>query len=122
MRIDFQIVLNVQRHTGHTARYVAKRDDGRRALRIYKGRGESAGIARGAAGLWIDFPCQSGRKLEHDFVVLSLSSGKLIDGAASLRLPQTSASVLANGRAALVAWITKPGALEPIQSVGGWLR
>jgi hypothetical protein len=64
----------------------------------------------------------SGRKLEHDFVVLSLSSGKLIDGASSLRLPQTSASVLGNGRAALVAWITKPGAMEPIQTVGGWLR
>jgi hypothetical protein len=64
----------------------------------------------------------SGRKLEHDFVVRSLTSGKMVDGAASLRLAQSSVSVLGNGRAGLVAWITKPGAIEPIQTVGGWLR
>ncbi len=62
----------------------------------------------------------SGRKLQHDFVVLGLTSGPLTDGAAELPLPAAKASTN-GGRQAIAAWVTKTGQLEPIQAVGGWL-
>ena len=58
----------------------------------------------------------SGRKLEHDFVVLSLVSEKMDNGTAQIALPAPNKS------AAVVGWVTRPGELEPIQAAGGWLR
>lgn len=65
----------------------------------------------------------SGRKLLHDFVVLSLANEKMTGGKAEVHLPPPASGLpAANARGAIVAWITAPGQLEPIQAVGGWLR
>jgi hypothetical protein len=63
----------------------------------------------------------SGRKLLHDFVVLSLEHAQMAGGKAELKVPQASTNQDANSRSALVAWVTEPGQTEPIQAAGGWL-
>ena len=63
----------------------------------------------------------SGRKLLHDFVVLSLEHTQMAGGKAELKVPQASTNQDANSRGALVAWVTEPGQTEPIQAAGGWL-
>jgi hypothetical protein len=63
----------------------------------------------------------SGRKLLHDFVVLSVEHAQLAGGKAELKVPQASTNQDANSRSALVAWVTEPGQTEPIQAAGGWL-
>ena len=62
-----------------------------------------------------------GRKLLHDFVVLSLEHASMAGGKAELKVPQASTNQDANSRSALVAWVTEPGQTEPIQAAGGWL-
>ena len=64
----------------------------------------------------------SGRKLLHDFVVLSLVKEPLAANAKELRLPPATAAQGSPPRQAVAAWITEAGQLEPIQAVGGWLR
>ncbi len=64
----------------------------------------------------------SGRKLLHDFVVLGLRTEKMPAGKAEVRLPEAGAQPAANTRGAIVAWVTEPGQIEPIQAIGGWLR
>jgi len=61
----------------------------------------------------------NGRKLLHDFVVLSLTDGPLNSGKAELRLVESAAKP-AGAREAIAAWITERGKIEPIQAVGGW--
>jgi hypothetical protein len=63
-----------------------------------------------------------GRKLLHDFVVLSLETAKMSGGKAELRVPAPSGPGATSSRGAIVAWVTEPGQIEPIQAVGGWLR
>jgi hypothetical protein len=63
-----------------------------------------------------------GRKLLHDFVVLSLTTVPLDGGAAELRLPVANAATAGNGRQAIAAWVTQRGEVEPRQAAGGWLR
>ncbi len=63
-----------------------------------------------------------GRKLLHDFVVLSLETAEMNRGKAELRAPAPLGPGAASARSAIVAWVTEPGQLEPIQAVGGWLR
>ena len=65
-----------------------------------------------------------GRRLEHDFVVLSLSQGVLTDAAGIAkgefilaRPPADTSSQLA-----VTAWVTQVGHLEPIQATGGWFE
>jgi len=62
----------------------------------------------------------SGRKLIHDFVVLSLTNETMKSGAKELRLPAPMTST-AEPRMAFAAWVTQAGQIEPIQAVGGWL-
>jgi hypothetical protein len=62
----------------------------------------------------------SGRKLRHDFVVLSLTNEAMQGGAKELRFP-AAASGQTGERGALAAWVTEVGQMEPIQAVGGWL-
>jgi hypothetical protein len=62
-----------------------------------------------------------GRKLLHDFVVLSLENAEMVSGKAELRVPRASINQDANSRSALVAWVTEAGQTEPIQAAGGWL-
>ncbi|HST31239.1 MAG TPA: DUF1223 domain-containing protein [Chthoniobacterales bacterium] len=58
----------------------------------------------------------SGRNLKQDFIVLSLSNGKVSAGKTDFAFnPDSRASGIA-------AWITLPSRIEPIQAVGGWLR
>jgi hypothetical protein len=63
-----------------------------------------------------------GRKLLHDFVVLSLETAKMSGGKAELRAPAPAGPGATASRGAIVAWVTEPGQIEPIQAVGGWLR
>src|ERR1044071_2104507 len=64
-----------------------------------------------------------GRKLQHDFVVLTMSkaassrSGEAFEADLSLASSPGSES----GRRAIVGWVCRNGTLEPVQAVGGWL-
>jgi hypothetical protein len=58
----------------------------------------------------------SGRNLNQDFVVLSLTNQKMPGGKAETVLKPDSRA------GAIAAWITAPNRLEAIQSVGGWLK
>ena len=80
-------------------------------------------VARLGFGLDIDVKAgeNSGRKLQHDFVVLSLVSTPISSAMKQLRLPAGPASPAKSKRGALAAWITEVGRTEPIQAVGGWL-
>lgn len=64
----------------------------------------------------------SGRKLLHDFVVLSIATVPLNSDGTELRLPASVAKTLAGSREAIAAWVTEAGDLAPLQAVGGWLR
>lgn len=60
-----------------------------------------------------------GRTLRHDFVVLGLKSGPLVDGAAELALPDATDKTAR--RHALAVWVTRRGDPRPVQATGGWL-
>ena len=64
----------------------------------------------------------SGRKLLHDFVVLSLETAKINDGKAELRSPVPAAQQDPSSRRALVAWVSEQGQIEPIQAAGAWIQ
>jgi len=55
----------------------------------------------------------SGRKLLHDFVVLSLADAPLNAGAAELHLASGPPKQSSSPREALAAWVTERGQLEP---------
>jgi hypothetical protein len=58
-----------------------------------------------------------GRKLVHDFVVLSMAT-KRLEGTATIPLEKTAAG----SRRGLAAWVTEVGKIEPIQATGGWIQ
>ena len=62
-----------------------------------------------------------GRKLLHDFVVLSLTNEAMNGGTKEFRFPDAAPRPAAESRSAIAAWVTAAGQLEPIQAVGGWL-
>ena len=64
----------------------------------------------------------SGRKLLHDFVVLSLNDAPVSSGETEVALNAKVPAQAANARLAIAAWITETGRTEPIQAVGGWLK
>lgn len=80
-------------------------------------------VARLGFGLNVNVKAgeNSGRKLLRDFVVLSLEHAELVSGRVELKVPDASTNQDVNSRGAIVAWITEPGQLEPIQAAGGWL-
>lgn len=129
-------VLNGREWTGSTIPTVAKENAG--MLRVTVADAEVAKahfspdakdggsyevhVARLGFGLTTDVKAgeNSGRKLQHDFVVLSLAN-EPINGTRDIHLaPRSSAKPSA--REAIAAWITHSGQLEPIQATGGWLR
>jgi hypothetical protein len=63
----------------------------------------------------------SGRNLQHDFVVRSLTTEAMTAGMARLQFPE-SGTQTAGAREAIAAWVTESGELTPIQAVGGWLH
>jgi hypothetical protein len=64
----------------------------------------------------------SGRKLSQDFVVMFLTTGRMSDGKAEIPLTIYPQPPAPNQIGAIAVWITAPNQIEPIQSVGGWLR
>jgi hypothetical protein len=67
----------------------------------------------------------SGRNLQHEFIVLSTADSPMKpDGngnlATTLTLPSSTAP--APPRYSIAAWVTRQGALEPVQATGGWLH
>lgn len=64
-----------------------------------------------------------GRRLKHDFVVLTLvnaplvRSGGVAQGDFVLTVPRSAAGT----NLALAVWTTRTGGLEPLQAAGGWL-
>ncbi len=64
----------------------------------------------------------SGRNLQHDFVVLDLQQAAMKSGGAALRAQLTSSSATEpRSRKAVAAWVTRRGELAPVQATGGWL-
>ena len=64
----------------------------------------------------------NGRKLQHDFVVLSLASEQLPNESSEVVLHLNNSKLAGNPPRAVAAWITENGRADPIQAVGGWLR
>ena len=58
----------------------------------------------------------SGRNLKQDFVVLSLANDKMAGGRVEIPFKSDTRA------GAIAAWITVPNHIEPIQSIGGWLK
>ena len=64
-----------------------------------------------------------GRKLQHDFVALTMGDGKatksgdFFQGTVSLNNPTNSRAT----RLGFAAWVTLSASLQPLQAVGGWL-
>ena len=64
-----------------------------------------------------------GHKLQHDFVVLTMAeaessrNGDGFEGMVSLLAP----SQIQSQRLGVAAWVTRSGALQPLQAFGGWL-
>lgn len=81
-------------------------------------------VARLGFGLNINVKAgeNSGRKLLHDFVVLSLESAKMNGVRAEVRAPNASEQKSTESRNTIVAWVTQPGQIGPLQAVGGWIR
>jgi hypothetical protein len=64
----------------------------------------------------------NGRKLQHDFVVLSLASEELPNEFSEVVFHLDNSKLAANSPGAVAAWVTQNGRAEPIQAVGGWLH
>lgn len=61
-----------------------------------------------------------GRTLPHDFVALTLRSAPVRGGMAEWTLPVPAVAGVT--RLALAVWITRAGALTPLQATGGWVE
>jgi hypothetical protein len=64
----------------------------------------------------------SGRKLQHDFVVLSLASEQLPNKSSEVVFHLNNSTLAGNSPGAVAAWITENGQTAPIQAVGGWMH
>jgi len=68
----------------------------------------------------IDSGENSGRRLNHDFVVLQQKSMLSTNGSWQLDMPSiTESPVETKG---IAAWISHPHSLKPLQATGGWLK
>ena len=63
-----------------------------------------------------------GRKLQHDFVILSLVKEPMTAPAAEVRVSIDALRQKQSELGAVAVWITEPGRTEPVQAVAGWLR
>ena len=90
---------------------------------FYPGEGNVKDVDLHVATLGFDLTTKvtagenNGRNLRQDFVVLSLVNQKMSDGKAETPVAASDAKA-----GAIVAWITPPDQIEPVQAVGGWLR
>lgn len=81
-------------------------------------------VARLGAGITSQIGAgeNSGRKLEHDFVVLSQQTAPLKANGAQASAVVTLAQTIGDApRKAIAVWITRRGQLQPVQATGGWL-
>jgi hypothetical protein len=64
-----------------------------------------------------------GRKLQHDFVVLTFATvmSRRNSDSFQAELSLTPRSHLSTERLAVAAWVTRHDDLQPLQAVGGWL-
>ncbi|MBA3883954.1 MAG: DUF1223 domain-containing protein [Chthoniobacterales bacterium] len=62
-----------------------------------------------------------GRKLLHDFVVLSLSTAQLAGSGGDARFTRACARC-SRKPGAVAIWVTESGSTQPIQATGGWLH
>lgn len=64
-----------------------------------------------------------GRKLQHDFVALTLAAAdsKKTGDSFQAELTLNPPSYLPTKRLAVAVWITRHGDLQPLQAIGGWL-
>ena len=65
----------------------------------------------------------SGRNLQHDFVVLNLQNASLRNNGNSPRAAVSleKSDLTKDSRLALAVWVTSPGDPKPVQATGGWL-
>src|SRR4051812_6029498 len=103
--------------------------NGDRITASFKPIGEGQGryeihVARLGFGLGRDVTAgeNRGRKLVHDFVVLSLTNESIKSSPKEIKLPGGTLKLEPGSQSALAVWVTQPGHLEPIQAVGGWLQ
>jgi hypothetical protein len=64
-----------------------------------------------------------GRKLQHDFVVLTLAkaTAKRSGDSFQAELSLIATSGITPKRLAVAAWVTPPNRMQPFQAVGGWI-
>lgn len=64
-----------------------------------------------------------GRKLQHDFVVLTLAAptSKRSGDSFQTELILTPSSRLSAKRLGVAVWVTQHKDLQPLQAIGGWL-
>jgi hypothetical protein len=108
----------------------ASSDDGKRwRLRFDPAAGGQSTLDFYAALLGFDLSSDvkagenRGRKLQHDFVVLTLAkaSSKRSGDSFQAELSLIPASPILPKRLAVAGWVTPRGDLQPLQAVGGWL-
>ncbi|MDQ3314649.1 MAG: hypothetical protein M3505_08485 [Verrucomicrobiota bacterium] len=63
-----------------------------------------------------------GRKLLHDFLVLSLSTAQLAGSGGDARFKIEPALDASRKPGAVAIWVTESGSTQPIQATGGWLH
>ncbi len=81
--------------------------------------------ARLASGLYSQVGAgeNSGRRLDHDFIALSLVRTQMViqNGTLHAELVLPARVNGAPGRDGIAIWVSVAGRLEPVQTVGGWL-
>ena len=107
VRSDHTVVINFEPGNG------SARDFDVYLARLGFGFGISANVRAGE---------NNGRRLLHDFVVLSLDHQKLASTPQEFDLPVPAPEAASrSNRTALAIWITRPGDIKPLQATGGWL-
>lgn len=113
-----------------TGTLTASSDDGKQwSLRFEPVAGNSSAFDFHAALLGFDVNSDvkagenRGRKLQHDFVVLTLATttSKGNNGTFQIELILTPSSRLSAKRLGVAVWITRHKDLQPLQAIGGWL-
>lgn len=108
----------------------ASLDDGKRWLLRFEPAGQSFSTFDFRAAL-LGFDLNSdvkagenrGRKLQHDFVVITLATATSKRGSDSFQteLTLTPPSHLSAKRLGVAVWVTRHGDSQPLQAIGGWL-
>jgi hypothetical protein len=99
---------------------------GRVAITFEPGSGSTGSWEVHAALLGMDLSSDvtagenNGRRLQHDFAVLSLQSSALPEDSTSVNLILPSEKIQP-GHAAIAVWVTKKGEQTPVQAAGGFL-